>query len=97
MLFGQESTSGRAPNDAENILNLENTERTEEEHLVSDPTATNSSIRSLPDTAMLRLIEVAMEEALLFECKHKPLDILTDQPFRNRPSFKIQMRNFLLT
>jgi len=97
LLFGQESTSGRAPNDAENILNLQNTERTEEEVAPSDPRATNSSIKSLPDTAILRLIEVAMEEALLFECKHKPLDILTDQPFRNRLTFRIQMQNFLLT
>ena len=54
-------------------------------------------IGSLPDTAILRLIEVSMEEMLLFESKHKIPDALTTHPLNDCQLLKVQLQKFLLT
>ena len=40
------------------------------------------SMKSLPDTAIMRLIEVSMEEMLLFESKNKMHENLSQHPLR---------------
>ena len=59
---------------------------------------TKEGIKSLPDTAILRLIEVAMEEMLLFEAKNKRhVDTFVSHPLSEGRILKVQLKNFLLT
>ena len=54
--------------------------------------------KSLPDTAILKLIETAMEEMLLFEAKNRRnLDTLTSHPLSEGKILRAQLKNFLLT
>jgi len=65
---------------------------------MADIKMTKDGINSLPDTAILRLIEVAMEEMLLFEAKNKRhAEIFVNHPLSEGRILKVQLKNFLLT